>query len=279
MKWIDLLNTNIRNCDIRRLMKKYSSMDLLLSNFSKLSDDMKREIENCKSYNIDEDVRVISYFDDEYPEYLRNLKDFPTFLFLRGKRLDDSLKVAVVGTRKNTKLGELTCKKIIKGLSDYDITIVSGMARGIDSIAHKSAIEYGMNTIAILPTDIFSCYPIENMKLKEYISCNGTVVSEFKPNTKLTKANFVIRNRLIAGLSRLVYIPESYISGGSLITAKFANMYNKEIYTSPADIFNKSFEGCNELIAKNIAKLVRSSDDIAYEYGWRKKSEKISSNS
>lgn len=68
MKWIDLLNTNIRNCDIRRLMKKYSSMDLLLSNFSKLSDDMKREIENCKSYNIDEDVRVISYFDDEYPE-------------------------------------------------------------------------------------------------------------------------------------------------------------------------------------------------------------------
>lgn len=281
MKWQDILTTNIKNSEIRKLMKIYSSLEEVYNNFDKLDEKIKIQLEQCKKYEItDKNLRVVSYYDDEYPEYLKKIKDFPTFLYLKGSKLKPSKFIGIVGTRNNTSLGEKTCIKVIKGLSEYNnICIVSGMAKGIDSIAHRCAIENFIPTIAILPTDIYGCYPIENIKLKELIQKNGTIISEFKVGTKLTKANFVIRNRIIAGISRLIYIPQTYINGGSLITAKYASMYDREIYTSPGDIFDKSFEGCNDMIVKNKAKLIRDANDIAYEYGWRKKSEEVFSNS
>ena len=130
-----------------------------------------------------------------------------------------------------------------------------------------------------MPTSIYDCYPLENKELKDEIERRGTLISEFRKGEVLQKYNFVIRNRIIAAISNLVYIPQSYKSGGSLITAKLAGLYNREIYASPGSIFDKSFEGCNNLIMKNEAKLVLNASDIAYEYCWREKSEKIFGNS
>lgn len=273
MKWTNLLETDLKNSEIRKLMKKYTSLDEVYRNFDKLEDSLKRNLENVKEYEIkDKDLRVITYYDEEYPELLRKIKDFPTFLFLKGKKIKPSIFVGVVGTRKATRLGISTCRKIVRGFSEYeDICVVSGMAKGIDEASHIAAIENGIYTIAVLPTNIYDCYPESNKFLKSQIQKYGTIITEFRENEKLNKWNFVTRNRIIAGMSRVIYIPQTPITGGSLITAKYANIYEREIYTSPSNIFDKSFEGCNDMIVKNYAKLIRDASDIAYEYGWRKK--------
>lgn len=281
MKWIDLLETNLKNSEIRKLMKKYYSLDEVYLNFSKLDDSIKKELEYARIYkNLDKELRIISYHDEEYPLYLKEIKDFPVFLFVKGLKIKKSNFVGVIGTRKSTTLGEKICQKVITGLASYDnIAIVSGMAKGIDSVAHRFSIENGIYTIAVLPTNIYDCYPKENELLKQDIQKFGTIITEFRTNEKLNKWNFVVRNRIIAGISRLIYIPQTYANGGSLITAKFASMYDREIYASPGNIFDESFAGCNDLIVKNKAKLIRDASDIAYEYGWRKKSEEIFGNS
>lgn len=281
MDWSCLLNTELKNSQIRKLMKTYTTIESVYNNIDKLNDEIKRKIEKCREYeNSDKDLRIISYYDDEYPDFLRQIEDFPTFLFLKGKKLPANWRVAIVGTRKYTNLGEKTCRHIINGLSKYEnISTISGLAKGIDTIAHKASLENNIHTIAVLPTSIYDCYPSENKELKDEIERRGTLISEFRKGEVLQKYNFVIRNRIIAAISNLVYIPQSYKSGGSLITAKLAGLYNKEIYASPGSIFDKSFEGCNNLIMKNEAKLVLNASDIAYEYCWREKSEKIFGNS
>ena len=279
MNWTSLLNTNLSNKDIRKLMLKYTTFDDLIINFQNLEEDIKIKLDKLKEYKIESDVRVISYYDSEYPDYLRDIKDFPVFLFLKGRALNIVNSVAVVGTRNNTKLGEKTCQEIVKGFELYEnISIISGMAKGIDSIAHITAIKNNINTVAVLPTNIYDCYPYENKLLKEQITEYGTIISEFRPEEKLNKYNFVIRNRIIAALSRAVCIVEAPKKSGAVITAKFAENYNREIYATPSNIFDKNFFTCNDLIMKNKAKLIMSADDIAYEYGWRK-NEKISSDS
>lgn len=206
---------------------------------------------------------------------MKNIKDFPPFLFVRGKRIDIKNSIGIVGTRKCSNEGINACKKIIKELSEYeDITIISGLANGIDSIALEESLKYNINTIAVIPTNIYDCYPIENENLKKYIEENGTVITEIRPEQNLQKLNFVMRNRIIAGLSRCIFIPESYKKGGSLITAKFAQLYDRDVFCTPSSIFNASFEGCNDLIKYNNAKLITSADDIASEFGWRKKVKK-----
>ncbi|WP_067141835.1 DNA-processing protein DprA [Oceanivirga salmonicida] len=281
MKWVNLINSNLKDKEIRKLMLDNNSIDDLLFNIDNYEDNIKYEIEKAYKNEIyTKDYRIISYYDSEYPEYLKHIPNFPVFLYLKGKKLNLKKSVSVVGTRNYTDLGKKSCEKIISDLANYNnMNIVSGLAKGIDSIALKKAVDLNITPVAIMPTDILSCYPIENIKLKEKIEEIGTLISEFRINTKLNKKNFVIRNRLIAGISRAVYIAQSFKSGGSMITAKFAMDYNKEIYCTPSNIFDKSFEGCNDLIMKNGAKLINSGYDIGYEYGWRKKSEEIFSNS
>lgn len=261
-------------------------MDYINLYFSNIKDSERRNIllnnKNIKGGTsfIDDNTRLITYNNDEYPIYLKNIKDFPAFLFVRGKKINIKNSVGIVGTRKYTDEGIRICKKIIKELSEYeDITIVTGLANGIDTIAIKEAIKNKLDVIAVIPTNITQCYPQENKKLKEHLEKNHTVVTEIRHDQGLKKLNFVLRNRIIAGLSRAVFIPQTYKNGGSLITAKFAQMYDRDIFCTPSSIFDKSFEGCNELIMKNKAKLIMSASDIAYEYGWRRKIEKISGDS
>lgn len=281
MKWINLINSNLKDSEIRSLMLDNKDIDSLLFNINKYDDRIKSEIEKAYNKNIEtKDYRIISYFDNEYPSYLKQIPNFPVFLYLKGKKLNLEKTVSVVGTRNYTILGKKSCEKIIEDLSAYNnMNIVSGLANGIDSIALKKATQLNLIPVAIMPCDILSCYPMENLKLKKQIEEIGTIISEFRVGTKLTKKNFVIRNRIIAGIARAVYIAQSFKSGGSMITAKFALDYNKEIYCTPSNIFDKSFEGCNDLIMKNAAKLIISGYDIGDEYGWRSKSEEIFSNS
>ena len=113
MDWSCLLNTELKNSQIRKLMKTYTTIESVYNNFDKLNDEIKRKIEKCREYeNSDKDLRIISYYDDEYPDFLRQIEDFPTFLFLKGKKLPANWRVAIVGTRKYTNLGEKTCRHI-----------------------------------------------------------------------------------------------------------------------------------------------------------------------
>lgn len=281
MNWVNLVNSGLKSKLIRNLMEEYESIENLYNNLYKLEKNIRKNIENCILKDIEfKDYRVISYFDEEYPEYLRNISYYPVFLYLKGKKLLNDRNISIVGTRKCSTLGKNSCEKIIKELSEYNgISIISGLAKGIDSISLKKAIEYELNPVAVIPTDILSCYPLDNRNLLSEIEKKGTIITEFPLGTRLTKRNFVIRNRIIAGISLSLIIVESYKSGGSMITAKFAQDYFRDIYAIPNNIYAKSFEGCNDLIKKNTAKLIQSASDIAYEYGWRRKIEEESCNS
>lgn len=279
MEWIDLMNTGLKNKQIRELMLKHNNIYDVLFDY-KIDYSIRSKLKDIKKYKIDDkDTRIICYHDEEYPDFLRQINDFPPFLFLQGKKLDIKNSVSIVGTRNCTKLGENSCIKIVSGLKEYeDISIISGMAKGIDSIAHIEALKNNIYTVAVLPTNIYDCYPLENKKLKQKIIENGTILTEIRPFQRLKKTNFAIRNRIVAALSRAVCIIEAPKSSGALITAKFAIYYDREVYATPSNIFDKNFEGSNDLIKKNVAKLIQSADDIAYEYGWRK-NEKVFSNS
>lgn len=286
MKWTTLLLSELNDNEIRILMKKYSTLDMVYANIDNFSENIKEKLSKCynKKYymkQLDENkVRIVSYHDLEYPTYLKQIYDFPPFIYLKGKKLNIVNSVGIVGANKNSILGKKSCEKIINELNYYDnICIISTLSQGISNISLNKSLNLDMKTILILATDIFSYYPKINKELQEKIEINGTVITEIRPNSKMQKRNLIMRSRLVAGLSRAIFIPQSYMVGEAMITSKFALEYNRDIYCTPADIFNSSFRGCNELITKNYAKLIRSADDIAYEYNWRRKSEEVFSNS
>ena len=286
MKWTTLLLSELNNNEIRNLMKKYSTLDMVYSNIDKFSREITEKLYKCynKKYDMNKlyenKVRIVSYNDLEYPTYLKQIDDFPPFIYLKGKKLNIVNSVGIVGANKNSILGKKSCEKIINELNYYEnISIISTLSQGISNISLNKALKLNMKTILILATDIFSYYPKMNKELQEKIEINGTVITEVRPNAKIQKRDLIMRSRMVAGLARSIFIPQSYIVGEAMITAKFAIEYNRDIYCTPADIFNSSFRGCNELITKNYAKLIRNAYDIAYEYNWRRKSEKVFSDS
>ncbi|MBI4685152.1 MAG: DNA-protecting protein DprA [Nitrospirae bacterium] len=210
-------------------------------------------------------IRVVTLRSDDYPEAFREIEDTPLILYVKGNiERDDRYAVAVVGSRKLTPYGQFVAEKLSSELSSIGMTIVSGMARGIDTAAHKAAINSGGRSIAVLGSGIDVPYPPENKILMDKIANSGYVMSEFPPGTQPERENFPRRNRLISALSLGVLVVEATADSGSLITANYAMEQGKEVFAVPGNINSKNSEGTNTLI-KNGAKLVQTMEDIIEE--------------
>ncbi|MEA1986751.1 MAG: DNA-processing protein DprA [Candidatus Marinimicrobia bacterium] len=211
-------------------------------------------------------AKIVTYWDDDYPEILKFIFDPPILLFYYGElSKDDKFSLAVVGNRHPDEYGKRITKEISESIAEKKITIISGMARGIDSIAHYSAINKNSRTIAVLGTSLDTIYPAENRSLMKKIIQNGAVISEFLIGKKMVPGNFVMRNRIIAGLSRGVVVTQAGDKSGALITAYNANTQNREVFAIPGNILNSRHKGCHRLL-KTGAKLVESFEDIISEF-------------
>ncbi len=272
---------------IRNLLAKFRKLDKVLSsNMNSLkdvegiSDNLARRIQ--KSNNKRKDIElilndeletlekingdIITVWDESFPPLLKKIYDPPLLLYAKGNFTnDDEYSIAVVGTRQPTYYGKAQAENIVADLSNQNITIVSGLARGIDSIAHKIALKNGKRTIAVIGSGLDVIYPPENKKLFEEIAENGLVISEYELGAKPDAANFPKRNRIISGLSLGCVVIETGVAGGAMQTAALALDQNREVFAVPGNLGVKQSEGTNLLIQKGEAKLIRSAEDVLQE--------------
>lgn len=234
-----------------------------IKNYDFGNTEKNRLIENDLSRLLKINARIISITDSNFPERLKNIYSPPLNLYiLGGLRETDITNIAVVGTRNCTYYGKKCAEMFTEVLVKNNVTITSGMARGIDTIAHKTALSLGGRTIAVIGSGIDVIYPKENKELFYQIVDNGAVISEFEPGTKPDAVNFPRRNRLISALSQGVLIIETGIKGGAMQTATIAIDQGKEVYAVPGEINKPYSEGNNFLIQQGNAKLVTKPDDI-----------------
>ena len=210
-------------------------------------------------------ARVLTWDDPAYPPRLLNIYNPPPVLYVKGEILDeDQWAVAVVGTRGATVYGKEATRRIAGGLARNGLTIVSGLARGIDSEAHRAALDAGGRTIAVLGSGVDIIYPAESRKLAQAVIERGALVSEYAIGTRPEASNFPPRNRIISGLSLGVVIIEAGERSGALITADFALEQGREVFAVPGNIFRKKSMGTNKLIQQG-AKPVLSVEDVLEE--------------
>lgn len=225
--------------------------------------DFAELIQSCNEHKLD----LLVLGNQQYPRNLAGIPDPPAVLYIRGTlQPEDDLAIGVVGTRHASRYGETQAYRLSQSITKAGMTVVSGLARGIDTVAHRAALDAGGRTIAVLGCGLDEVYPPENAKLADEIAEAGAVVSEQPPLTRPRKGNFPQRNRLITGLSLGVLIVEAALRSGALITAQHAIDQNREVFAVPGPIDNNGSHGCHRLL-KDGAKLVERVDDILDELG------------
>jgi len=277
--WLNSLN--IGNQNIEKIISQVDDIrdiwymtDSVINRFKNISSKNKETI--IKNRNEDylkkvlyileeQNIEVVTIYDENYPKSLKNIYNKPLVLYIKGKILEeDEFAIAVVGSRKATSYGKWATEKFVKELVNLDITIVSGLATGIDSIAHKTALEYNGRTIAVLGNGLDIVYPNKNKELYKEIAKNGALITEYFCGVAPLPYNFPQRNRIISGLSLGVIIVEAKGKSGSLITAQHALEQGKEVFAVPGNINSIFSEGTNRLI-KDGAKLIMDVEDIIEE--------------
>lgn len=222
--------------------------------------DVEREIEKVRELGI----KILTIEDPSYPSYLKEIPDPPILIYVKGE-IGEGLRIGIVGSRKATLYGKITSKRFAEDLVSFGVTIVSGMARGIDTFAHLGALEGGGRTVAVLGCGIDVPYPPENRSLAERISSHGALVSEFLLGTRPLRQNFPRRNRIIAGLCLGLVVVEADKKSGALISANLAAEYGREVFAVPGRINTRQSNGTNALIQDG-AKLVRSAMEVLEEF-------------
>ncbi|HJS53194.1 MAG TPA: DNA-processing protein DprA [Chitinophagaceae bacterium] len=220
------------------------------TDFSKAEDEIKF-IEKYK-------IKPLFLTDKSFPQRLLNCYDSPTLLFYKGEaNLNASKVISVIGTRNYTEYGKHQTEKLVKELSAQNILVVSGMAFGIDAIAHKASLKNNLPTVGVLGHGLDQIYPPEHSGLaKDMLKQGSGLLTEFRSNTKPDKHNFPTRNRIVAGMSDATIIIETGEKGGSMITAELANGYNKDVFALPGKVTDHKSAGCNFLIRNNKAMLL-----------------------
>ncbi len=254
---------NVLSASIEELSSVEGININIVNNIKKFKNKInpEEEIEKIEKENI----KLLTYSDPDYPSMLKYLSDAPILLYIKGNILkEDILSIAIVGTRKPTSYGKLVVEHLIKDLAKYELTIISGLAYGIDTFAHEFAIKNNIRTIAVLGNGLGVYYPAANKKLQQKIPLHGALVSEFPYNFTPTKTSFPQRNRIIAALSLGTVVIEADLQSGAIITAKFALDLGKDVFAIPGSIFSKQSRGTNYLI-KTGAKIVTSAEDIIEE--------------
>ena len=211
--------------------------------------------------------RIIEYADILYPDKLREIKNPPVRLYTKGNiELLNSIGFAIVGSRTNTQYGEKMCKTFTKKLVEYEFTIISGLAIGIDAIAHKTCIKYSGKTIAVLPCGFNNIYPKQNKELiDEILENRGLILTEYEEDVKAESKKFLERNRIVAGLGIGTLVIEAGYRSRTSVTARYTKNLNKPVFCVPSSLENPKGLVTNELI-KNGSKLVTKVEDILIEY-------------
>jgi DNA processing protein len=225
--------------------------------------DVQAELDLCAAHGI----AILSEQDADYPRALREIYDPPGILFVHGRILpQDALAIAIVGSRHATHYGLAQAERLAESLARTGITIVSGLARGIDAAAHRGALAAGGRTLAVLGSGLLNMYPPEHAALAEEVAAHGAVISEAPPNSPPLGGAFPQRNRIISGMSLGVLVVEASISSGALISARHAMEQGREVFAVPGRVDNRMSHGCHRLI-RDGAKLVETVDDILEELG------------
>lgn len=251
----DLQEAGLNNQALQALLKARQTLDL---------DAEMDKIQAAKSY-------LITWADSAYPQNLREIPDAPPLLYVRGSLVPtDVLSLAIVGTRRASRYGFDVANRMAYWLAKQGVTVISGMAQGIDTAAHQGALEAEGRTIAVMGCGIDIIYPRENAELAERIIENGAMISELPLGMPPTGSNFPRRNRIISGLCFGVLVAEAPESSGALITAEAALEQGRDVFAIPANIFNPMGTGCNRLIQEGAKLVMRASDildelDIAYQ--------------
>ena len=269
-----IANFNVKQSEIIEIYKKndFNIAKTLNSETFKnksaplqLGNDKILDFDNMIAYLGKNNINVLNISGKFYPKLLREIFYPPPVLFFKGNQiLKSDYLLAIVGTRKCSAYGKDVARYISRQLSKIGITIVSGMASGIDYWAQKAALEEKGSSIGILGCGIDIIYPPENKDLYSQLMDTGSLLTEFFPGTPPLKSNFPARNRIISGMSMGVVVIEAGIKSGALITGEFALNQNREVFAIPGSIFNSESQGCHKLI-KNGAKLVENIDDILEE--------------
>ncbi len=225
----------------------------------------QHEIEFIQKHHIE----AIFYTHENYPLRLKQCADGPLLLYKKGSaNLNTQRIIAIVGTRRITSYGKQMCKKLVEELKQYNVTIVSGLAYGVDFQAHKNACDNHIPNMAVLGHGLDRIYPATHKPLAEKIIQNGALISEFVSGTNPDRENFPKRNRIVAGMCDATIVVETAQKGGAVITAYLAQSYNRDVFAIPGKVGDPVSEGCNNLIKKNIAGLIESAEDLSYQLGW-----------
>jgi DNA processing protein len=235
---------------------------------SEILQKAEQEAQFAEKHNIN----VLYCLNDNYPERLRNCPDAPFLLFSKGAaNLNQRKIISIVGTRRSTDYGREICNSLISGLKarGHEVLIVSGLAYGIDIHAHKAALKNGLPTLAALAHGFKTIYPSPHKSIaREMIDSGGALLTEFTSETIPDKANFVKRNRIVAGIADATLVVESPIKSGALITADLANSYNRDVFAFPGRTNDVFSQGCNALIKSNKANMIENVEDLEYFLGW-----------
>jgi len=237
---------------IRKISSQKDSIQIFLEKELKVLDKMG--------------ARILTVWDEDFPPLLKKIYDPPLVLNVLGQFDEkDKYSIAVVGTRLPTNYGKIQVEKIVADLVEQNITIVSGMARGIDSVAHSTALKNNGRTIAVIGSGLDVIYPAENKKLFNEIKEKGVIISEFNLGTLPNAENFPKRNRIISGLTLGTLVIETAVTGGAMQTARLALDQNREVFAIPGNLGVKQSEGTNMLIQRGEAELIKSAEDILTE--------------
>ncbi|TDE17419.1 DNA-processing protein DprA [Dyadobacter psychrotolerans] len=236
----------------------------------------EKEYEECAKT----DTQLHFFTDDSYPARLKPLYDAPVVLYSRGN-FDFNLQrsIGIVGTRQVTDYGKNVTETIIKELAAYKSLIVSGLAYGVDIVAHRASLKYELPTIGVMASGLNVIYPAAHLRTSKEMQLHGGIVTENALATKPDFMRFPARNRIIAGLSDVTIVVESAKKGGSLITVEFAQNYHREVFAVPGGLNSPQSEGCNQLIRDNKAAIFTSVEDMANAIGWslNQKPQKVNS--
>jgi DNA processing protein len=235
-----------------------------------LTSEIKKAVHSELELAVKNDIFHCFYTDHHYPKRLLRCNDAPYMFCYKGNNLFNFEKtLAIVGTRHATSYGKDAVRRVVSGLSSHNISIISGLAMGIDTFAHEAALDYQLHTVGIMGSGFGNIYPSSNKKLaKRMTDSESTLVSEFSYYTLPDRQNFPKRNRIIAGMADALLVVETGKRGGSIITACIAHSYQRDVFAIPGSVFDPSQEGCHELIRQNLAALVTSGEDIIEMMGW-----------
>lgn len=255
--------------ETRKSLEKISGMrEVSIDAICKPKEYLKRAEEEIEFIEKN-GIQPLFFLDSDYPRRLLQCDDSPMMLYYKGKaNLNANRVVAIVGTRNITEYGKENCNQLVEDLKEDNVLIVSGLAYGVDTCAHKASVKHGIPTVGVMGSGMQQIYPAANKKLASDMQEQGGILTECMSGTQPDRENFPRRNRIIAGMADAVVVIESAMKGGSLITADLANSYSRDVFAYPGRVMDIYSQGCNYLIRTNRAHLMESVLNLRYIMRW-----------